>query len=58
MDAQEATQIILDHINIDTEQYRMGHTKVDVLLICTWYANNKLLNINAFDVSVKNFYVH
>ncbi|XP_069700209.1 myosin heavy chain, muscle isoform X15 [Periplaneta americana] len=28
LDAQESTQIILDHINIDTEQYRMGHTKV------------------------------
>ncbi|KDR15411.1 Myosin heavy chain, muscle, partial [Zootermopsis nevadensis] len=27
-DAQKATQIILDHINIDSEQYRMGHTKV------------------------------
>jgi len=30
MEAQSATQFILDHINVAPEQYRMGHTKVDI----------------------------
>lgn len=41
IEPQKAAQIILDNISIDSEQYRMGHTKVDMYTLS--YSRNRVL---------------